>query len=56
MHQVSKLTLRPESKQDKRDQHPQVAPEAFHCQTKHCGDAASRETQEEDERMSFLPF
>lgn len=29
------LTLRPKSEQDKRDQHPQVAPEAFHCQTKH---------------------
>jgi hypothetical protein len=40
------LTLRSKSEQDKRDQHPQVVPEVFHCQTKHCGVVANRETQE----------
>jgi hypothetical protein len=56
MHQDTELTLRSVSKQDKGDWHPQVVTEDFHCQTKHCGDVANRETQEEDKRLSFLPL
>ena len=48
------LTLRPKSEQDKRDQHPQVAPEAFHCQTKHW--VMRPAVRHKKERRNFLVF
>ena len=48
------LTLRPKSEQDKRDQHPQVAPEAFHCQTKHW--VMRPAVRHKKERRDFLVF
>jgi len=46
--------LRPKSEQDKRDQHPQVAPEAFHCQTKHW--VMRPAVRHKKERRDFLVF